>query len=113
MYNNQQPGYSPAPQNNPVQPQQQQSYQAPVANQWPPMKVGNWIAANLLMLIPIANIILVFMWAFGKNVNPSKKSYFQAYLILMAVGVVLMIVLWGVLFSLITNALASSFDFSF
>jgi len=63
------------------------------------MKIGNWIVTMLLMMIPIANIILVFMWAFGSNVNPSKKAYFQAYLIFAAIGLVLGIVLWGTLFA--------------
>lgn len=109
MYNDQQPNYNQNPQAGVAQPQ---AYQQPVVNQWPPMKIGNWIATNLLMLIPIANIILVFVWAFGKNVNPSKKSYFQAYLILALVGVVLVIVLWSVLFSILINALGS-LDFAF
>ena len=55
--------------------------QSPYMTQWPPMTIGNWMATQLLMLIPIANIILVFVWAFGSNVNPSKKTYFQAQLI--------------------------------
>ena len=68
-----QQSYIPPPP--PVYPQQ------PYMTQWPPMTIGNWMATQLLMLIPIANIILVFVWAFGSNVNPSKKTYFQAQLI--------------------------------
>jgi len=68
------------------------------------MKVGNWVVTWLLMLIPIANIVLVFMWAFGSDVNPSKKSFFQAYLILMVVGIVLGIVV-GILFGAVLASL--------
>ena len=41
-----------------------------------PMTIKDWIITNLLMLIPIANIVLVFVWAFGSNVNKSKKQKF-------------------------------------
>ena len=57
------------------------------------MTVGNWIVTMLLMLIPIANIVLVFLWAFGSEVNPSKKTYFQAQLIFAIIGIVLSIII--------------------
>ena len=85
--------------------QQQPGYQQqpPVQPQWPHMTIGNWIGTSLLMLIPIANIVLIFVWAFGSNVNPSKKSYFRASLILMAIGIILSIVLWGVIYSFVMS----------
>ena len=49
------------------------------------MTVGKWIGTFLLMLIPIVNIVLMFVWAFGSNVNRSKKTYFQAQLIMMGI----------------------------
>lgn len=54
------------------------------------------------MLIPIVNIVLMFVWAFGSNVNRSKKTYFQAQLImcgiilaLYIIAVILMIGVFG------------------
>jgi len=110
---NQQSGYDPNQQNQqynptppyPQQPMPQQQYPAPV--QWPHMKLGDWIVTQLLMLIPIANIVLVFMWAFGKNVNPSKKTYFQASLIWMAIGVLLGVLLGTLLVSVFASLFAS------
>ena len=55
--------------------------------------------SNLLMLIPIANIVLVFVWAFGSNVNKSKKTYFQASLIMAGIVLSLYIVIIIILFS--------------
>ena len=72
---------------------QPQQYQQ--ENQWPHMTMGNWLVTCLLMLIPIANIVLMFMWAFGSNVNPSKKSFFRASLIMAAIGIGLSILLGG------------------
>jgi len=105
-YNQQQGGnmYQQPP---PVQPAYQQHPPKRGAGNWPPMTLGNWIVTLLLMLIPIANIILIFMWAFGGNVNPSKKSYFQAMLIFYAVAILLGILLggalWGALASLMNS----------
>jgi len=44
------------------------------------------------MIIPIVNIVLVFVWAFGGNVNPSKKTYFQATLVWALIGIVVTII---------------------
>ena len=67
------------------------------------MTLGNWIVTMLLMAIPIVNIVLIFIWAFGSNVNPSKKTYFQATLIFLAIGIILGIALGGALTSFIAS----------
>lgn len=59
------------------------------------MTLKDWIITYLLLLIPIANIVLMFIWAFGKDVNQSKKTYFQAQLIILAVVFVLYILFFG------------------
>jgi len=97
--------YNPHQQQNPQQQYQQPQYQQPPypqhgPAQWPPMTLGNWIVTMLLLLIPIANIVLMFVWAFGSNTNPSKKTYFQATLIFAAIGLVLTILSWGALLAM-------------
>jgi len=100
--------------NNPQQPQdpqpqypqsqyQQPAYQQQGPMQWPHMTIGNWIVTMLLLLIPIVNIVLMFVWAFGGNTNPSKKTYFQAQLIFVAIGIVLTIIAWGALLALFAS----------
>lgn len=71
-----------------------------------PMKIKDWLVTMLLMLIPIANIVLVFVWAFSSNVNKSKKTFFQASLIFTGIIIGLYIVLFIILFlfALSTNA---------
>jgi len=71
--------------------------------QWPHMKLKDWVITFLLMLIPGVNIILPFVWAFGRNVNPSKKSYFQIVLIMMVIGVVFGITLGSAIFTMISG----------
>jgi len=88
---NQQPGY------NPNQPYPQQDG----GKQWPHMKLTDWLITYLMLLIPIANIVFIFMWALGSNVNPSKKSYFQLMLIMVAIGILLGIVLGGAIVAML------------
>ena len=99
-YSQNQPGYSPNQQYYP-QPSQQQQYQDPSA--WPHMKLKDWLLTQLVLLVPILNIVLIFKWAFGKDVNPSKKTYFQASLIWTAIAIVLMILMMIFAFSLIAS----------
>lgn len=57
-----------------------------------PMTLGGWIVTMLILLIPIANIIMPFIWAFGSDVNRSKKTFFQAMLLVNVVVIILVIV---------------------
>jgi hypothetical protein len=68
-----------------------------------PMKLGDWLVTFLLLVIPIANLVLPFVWAFGSDVNKSKKTFFQCYLILMAVSLVLSIIMWSALISMLSQ----------
>jgi len=112
-YNANQPAYQPPP------PQYQQSqYQSPPpaqpynsAQQWPPMKIGDWAIVWLISLIPIVNLVMMFVWGFGSDVNPSKKAYFQWQLIITAVGIVLSIILFivaGAFFASLFSSLANA-----
>lgn len=58
-------------------PNYQQNYSTPQGNN-EHMTVGNWIVTYLLMLIPVANIVLMFVWAFSSDTKRSKKTWAQA-----------------------------------
>lgn len=68
-----------------------------------PMTLWGWIGTWLLMLIPIAQVILPFVWAFSSNTNRSKRTFFQAYLIISLVLIVLGIVFGSALFMFFSN----------
>ncbi|QAA35175.1 hypothetical protein [Clostridium manihotivorum] len=57
-----------------------------------PMTLGNWVVTMILLAIPVVNLVLLFVWGFGTNVNKSKKTYCQANLIFIAIVFVLAIV---------------------
>jgi len=67
------------------------------------VSVGNWFVTILLMAIPIVNIILLFVWAFGSNTPECKANWAKASLIWFAIAIV-----FYVLFALIIGVGASS-----
>jgi hypothetical protein len=58
-----------------------------------PVSVGEWMLTTLVMLIPLVNIIMMFVWAFGSRTNKSKSNYFKSVIIwsFIGIGVVLVI----------------------
>ena len=90
-------------------------------NDAPVVSVGHWIYTILMMiLVPVALafiasaigestndmtvyrvlsviavlsiVVLAFIWAFNKRTNPSKRNFFRAYLIILAVCVIIAII---------------------
>lgn len=72
-----------------------------------PMTLEDWIITFLLLAIPFVNIVLLFVWAFGKNINKSKKTYCQAELILLGFLLILYLVFFGAFFASMMNGLDS------
>lgn len=66
--------------------------------QAPIVSVKEWLITNLIMMIPLVNIVMTLVWAFGSNTNPNKANYFKAALILFAIVMVIYLVLAVVLF---------------
>lgn len=66
----QQPQYRTQPQQPPYQPDSELEE---------PVSFANWMLTKLVMLIPVVNIIMLFVWAFGKT-KRSKSNYFKATL---------------------------------
>ncbi len=50
-----------------------------------PVSVKEWIITMLLLMIPIVNLVLMFVWAFSSEEKKSKSNYFKASLIIAAV----------------------------
>ncbi|HAS72701.1 MAG TPA: hypothetical protein DCS67_00985 [Clostridiales bacterium UBA8960] len=57
--------------------------------------VKEWIITMLILMIPLVNIVMVFVWAFGGGANASKANYFKAMLIIWLVGIVLWFLVVG------------------
>lgn len=74
--------------------QSQTAYQPPVISE--DVSMGEWMWTVLFLCIPVVNIILLFVWAFGGSTNPSKANYCKAQLlwllILFCLSIVLLII---------------------
>ncbi|HHK6003628.1 MULTISPECIES: hypothetical protein [Neisseria] len=57
--------------------------------QAPVVSIKEWLLTNLILMIPLVNIVMTFVWAFGSNTNPNKANYFKAALILFVIYLVL------------------------
>lgn len=66
--------------------------------QAPIVSVKEWLITNLIMMIPLVNIVMMLVWAFSSNTNPNKANYFKAALILFAIVMVIYLVLAVVFF---------------
>lgn len=72
------------------------------------VSVAGWIGVLLLSCIPIANIVMLFVWGFSSTTKKSLKNYARAMLIFYAIAVVISIIaviifsVWG--FSLVGSS---------
>tara|TARA_B110000116_G_C16438370_1_gene403749 strand:- start:266 stop:499 length:234 start_codon:yes stop_codon:yes gene_type:complete len=66
--------------------------------QYQPMTIGQWIITFLLCSIPLVNIIMVIVWAVSGSTHPSKKTWAQAYLIIMGISIILWIIIMLIIF---------------
>ncbi|RPH36263.1 hypothetical protein EHM92_04805 [bacterium] len=62
----------------------------------------------LLSAIPIVNIVMLFVWAFGSSTNPSKANWAKATLIWMVIGIALAIIFVVVIGTAIFSGMESS-----
>ena len=64
------------------------------------MMVGDWLITFLITVIPIVNIIMVIIWAFGSNGNIHRKEWAKAILIWFAIILSLYLVIFVIAFGL-------------
>jgi len=73
------------------------------SSNYKPMTIGDWIITFIITYIPLVGFIMLFVWAFGGGTHPSKKTWAQALLIMMAIGIILAIIFFSVIASIIGN----------
>jgi hypothetical protein len=54
-----------------------------------PVSVTDWLITILLTSLPVINLIMLFVWAFGDSTHPSKSNWARASLIWMVIGIVI------------------------
>lgn len=64
----------------------------------PVMSLKEWIIAVLITSIPLAGIIMLFVWAFSSSdINENKKNWAKAVLIIQLIGIALVVLVYAVL----------------
>ena len=71
---------------------------------FPVVGLGDWFVTILLTSIPLVNIIMLFIWAFSSNTNPSKANWAKATLLWMLVGIVIAIIVLALVGTAIFHA---------
>ena len=79
----------------------------PFQHQPEEVTLGDWMITILLSAIPIVNIIMLFVWAFGSATNPSKANWAKATLIWMLIGIVIFVLFMMVVGTAIFHGLQS------
>ena len=85
----------------------QQAPQQPMGEN--PVSLGDWMITMLLMCIPLVNIILLFVWAFGGDAKKSKSNWAKASLIWYGIMIILTVAFYG---SIIALVVAMGGDFN-
>lgn len=71
-----------------------------------PMTIGDWMITMIILAIPVVNVIMYLVWAFGSSGNMSRKTYCQAGLIWMLILAVLALAFGG--FGALTQSVGTS-----
>ncbi len=67
------------------------------------VSVGDWMATSIIMIIPLVNLIMLFVWAFGNGTPASKANWAKAALIWMLIGIVIYAVIFAVAGSILAG----------
>jgi hypothetical protein len=68
------------------------------------MSMQDWLITLIIMLIPIVNVIMLFVWGFGSGTHPSKANWAKASLLVILIG----LVFWSIVGFLFGFAVMSS-----
>lgn len=61
------------------------------------MTMGEWFITYLILMIPLVNIIMLFVWGFGDG-NENRKNYCRVQLIFILISIVLSVVFGSLIF---------------
>jgi uncharacterized membrane protein YvbJ len=81
-----------------------------------PLSVKDYVIMFLLLMIPIANIILLFVWGFDSSTNLNKSNFAKAYLIMILIGIglsILSFILIGGFLTAMLAGISGSYNYSY
>lgn len=72
----------------------------------PVMSFGDWLVTMLIMIVPILNLVMLFIWATDRLTNPNKANWAKATLVIIAVQVVLAMFFIGIIVGSVSNLMS-------
>lgn len=54
-----------------------------------PMSVKDWVLTLIILALPVVNLVMLLVWAFGSTGNINRKNYCLASLIMIAIAMAL------------------------
>jgi len=67
-----------------------------------------WLLTLLILMIPLVNIVMMFVWAFGDGSKKSKSNYFKAALTVAAAWILLWFFMIIPLFGFFISAISKN-----
>jgi len=72
----------------------------------PVMRLGDWLVTMLIMIVPILNAIMLFIWSTDRNTNPNKSNWAKATLIIIGIQIVLMMFFIGMIIGSLSDLMS-------
>ncbi|MEI7026804.1 hypothetical protein [Paenibacillus sp. y28] len=94
------------------QPSTNPGFQAANAQTAPVLTVKDWFITYLITFIPIVNIIMLFVWGFGGDTNPSKANWAKAALLWLLISIVVSIIFYVVFAVLLAGIFGAAMNSS-
>lgn len=71
-----------------------------------PMSVKDWVITLIILALPLINIVMLLVWAFGGSGNINRRNYCRASLLIFAIilGLAICVSLLTVLVGLATGS---------
>ena len=71
--------------------------------QYTPLTIGDWIITAIILAIPIVGFVMLFVWGFGSNTQPSKANWAKATLIMIGISFIIALLFFGSITGIIIN----------
>tara|TARA_B100001971_G_C17895191_1_gene385132 strand:+ start:198 stop:467 length:270 start_codon:yes stop_codon:yes gene_type:complete len=76
------------------------------SSQYAPISIGEWIITSIILAIPIVGFVMLFVWGFGSNTQPSKANWAKATLIMIVISFVIALIFFGSIFGVFFNLIS-------
>lgn len=67
-----------------------------------PLSVGDFFIMFIFLVIPIVNLIMMLVWAFGGSGNLNRRNFARAGLIMVLIQFIFMAIFWGSIVRIMT-----------